>query len=140
MADLENAANARVDEELAGAGASGVGTTVGHAAGVTTGFQEGGFGFNSDIAVTEAQKFASGLITMSAATLKTGYDSLALMTARNTELVTHLANLSNQRVQDDSNKAGNNLNNLAADRMWNLNETDFYAFVAAAVAAEVAKD
>ena len=132
---------ARVNEEVAGvsAGGAGVGTNVGQAQGATGAFQEGGFGFNSDIAVTELLKMASGLMAVSAATLKASLDGVASARATNAAMVDNLAALSNQRVQDDSNKAGQNINNMAADRMWNVNETDFYSVVAAAVSAAMAE-
>ena len=132
-----------VEEALAGALAKGISVGVGQAKGqtgaVTTDFSETGHAQLSDTNVQELQSFASGLVTISAATLKAGLDNVALSRQINAASLDNLATLSNQLVQDFGNKAMHRHSEIAADRQWNINETDFYATVAAAVAAAMAE-
>ena len=108
-------------------------------AALTKEFSEAGHSFQADIQVNELQKAAVGLMSVSAATLKAGLDGVALARATNAAMVDNLASLSNQLVQDFGNKAMHRHSEIAADRQWNINETDFYAAVAAAVAAAMAE-
>ena len=149
-------AEADVEQAVAGAGGSGAGATVDAAqADSSTGamqsrFTEGGHAQMSDVNVQEMQSVASGLmtiaaassnalVTQSAATLKSVLDSVQATRAQNAAMVDNLAVLSNQLVQDFGNKAMHRHSEIAADRQWNVNETDFYATVAAAVAAAMAE-
>lgn len=138
-------AKADVEQALAGAMAKGVGIGAevglakGHAAAVTTDFSETGHAQMSDINTQELQSLASGLLTISAATYQAGLNNIALARQTNAAVVDNFALLSNQLVQDLSNKAAHRHSELAADRQWNINETDFYATVAAAIAAAMAE-
>ena len=118
------------------------------AAAATSGFQEGGFAFNSDIAVTELQKFASGLVTISAANLKTLEDAAAgLMAvsaatlkatqdhvtaarATNAGMVDNMVATNAAHLTNLVNSASHRHSEIAADRQWNVNETDAYAVLA----------
>ena len=134
MSNFTPNATAEVDAEQAAAG--------------TAAFQEGGFGFNSDIAVTELQKFASGLLTVSAATLKTMEDqSAALMAVSaaslkasenhviaarqiNAAMVDNVVSNNSAHLNNLVNSASHRHSEIAADRQWNLNETDAYSVLA----------
>lgn len=151
-------ADARVAAEkaLAGANATGAGANVdASSADAATGalqsrFTESGHAQMSDVNVQELMSTANGLMTIaaasanalqttSAATLKSVLDSVQATRAQNAAVVDNLAMLSNQLVQDFGNKAMHRHSEIAADRQWNINETDFYAAVAAAVAAAMAE-
>jgi hypothetical protein len=151
-------ATAEADTEQASAGATGVGAGSTTHAGQTqsgtgtvqTGFTETGHAQMSDVNVQELMSTANGLMTMaaasanalnttSAATLKSVLDAVQATRAQNAAVVDNLAMLSNQLVQDFGNKAMHRHSEIAADRQWNINETDFYAAVAAAVAAAMAE-
>lgn len=138
-------AESDTEQASAGAGATGVGATsnVGQAQGATGAMQgaftEAGHAMMSDVNVQELQSVASGLLAASAATLKAGLDHVHLTRATNAAVIDNLAQLSNQLVQDFGNKAMHRHSEIAADRQWNVNETDFYAVVAAAVSAAMAE-
>lgn len=138
-------AKAETEQASAGAGAVGVGSTT-HAGqtqagtgALQTGFTETGHATMSDVNVQEVISSASGLLAASAATLKAGLDGVHLARATNAAVIDNLAQLSNQLVQDFGNKAMHRHSEIAADRQWNINETDFYAAVAAAFAAAMAE-
>ena len=99
------------------------------------GFTEAGHAFQADIQVNELQKIAAGLMSVSAATTKAALDSITVTRATNAAVIDNLAHLSNQLVQDFGNKAMHRHSEIAADRQWNVNETDLYAVVAGAVTA-----
>ena len=110
-------ADAKAENELAAAGTA---TT-------TKDFSEVGHAMMSDINVQELQSAATGLMTVSAATLKATLDNVAATRATNAAII------------DLVNSASHRHSEIAADRQWNINETDFYAAVAAAVAAAMAE-
>jgi len=134
MSNFTPNATAEVDAEQAAAG--------------TAAFQEGGFGFNSDIAVTELQKFAAGLVTISSANLKALEDQAAgllaisaaslkatenhVIAARNINAATldNMVGFNAAHLSNLVNSASHRHSELAADRQWNLNETDAYSVLA----------
>lgn len=130
-------ANASMDVAGADAGASGVVT--GTAAGQSTGstFTEGGHAQMSDVNVQELQSVASGLLAISAATLKSTQDTVQALAAHNAQTVQHLANLSNQLTQDLSNKAAHRHSEIAADRQWNLDEQPAWFAILAEQVADI---
>jgi len=127
-------ATAEVDAEQAAAG--------------TAAFQEGGFGFNSDVAVTELQKIASGLMTISAANLKAMEDQASALLATsaaslkatenhviaarniNAAVLDNMVGFNAAHLSNLVNSASHRHSEIAADRQWNINETDAYAVLA----------
>ena len=134
-------ADAKVDAEQAQAG---TGT-------LQTGFTETGQQNMSDVNVQELQSTANALMTASMATLKASLDGVAALRAQNAAmvdnaravnaaLIDNMSQLNSVHLNNLVNSASHRHSEIAADRQWNINETDFYAFVAAAVAAAVAKN
>lgn len=145
-------AEADAENAYAQTGTANVGTGVGQAQGATgalqTGFSETGHSQMSDVNVQELQSIASGILsiaaasanaltTTSAATLKTVLDAVQGNRAQNAAVVDNLALLSNQLVQDFGNKAMHRHSEIAADRQWNINETDAYAAILASKVAAI---
>lgn len=104
------------------------------------GFTESGNAHMSDVNVQELQSTANGLMTASMATLKATLDSVAALRATNAAVIDNMSQLNSVHLNNLVNSASHRHSEIAADRQWNLNETDFYAFVAASVAAAVAKN
>ena len=122
-------ADAKAENELAAAGTA---TT-------TKDFSEVGHAMMSDINVQELQSAATGLMTVSAATLKATLDSVAATRATNAAIIDNMGQLNGVHLNNLVNSASHRHSEIAADRQWNINETDFYAAVAAAVAAAMAE-
>ena len=137
-------AKADVEQASAGAGAAGVGATTdmanatGQTGTVQTGFSETGHAQLSDTNVQELLSTATGLMGVSAATLKASLDSVAMSRATNAAILDNMAQLNANHLNNLVNSASHRHSELATDRQWNVNETDFYATVAAAVAAAMA--
>jgi len=137
-------ADAKVDMELAGAGVSGAGVVADQADAATgtlqTRFTESGHQQMSDVNVQELISAATGLLANSAATLKAGLDQVHLSRQINQAGLDHIVSSNAAHLNNLVNSASHRHSELATDRQWNINETDFYAFVAASVAAAVAKN
>jgi len=147
-------ATAEVDAESAYAstGTANVGTGVEQAQGATgalqTGFSETGHAQMSDVNVQELQSVSSGiltvaaatsnaLVTISAATLKQVLDSVQSTRAQNAALVDNIVNTNAAHLNNLVNSASHRHSEIAADRQWNVNETDAYATVLAAKVASI---
>ena len=132
-----------VEEALAGALAKGISVGVGQAKGqtgtVTTDFSETGHAQMSDTNVQELISNATGLMAISAATLKTALDGVAGLRAQNAAIIDNMTAANAVHLNNLVNSASHRHSEIAADRQWNINETDFYAVVAAAVSAAMAE-
>ena len=137
-------ARADVDKVIAGAALTGAGATADQAdvktGTVQTGFSETGHAQMSDVNVQELISAATGLLANSAATLKAGLDQVHLSRQINQAGLDHIVSSNATHLNNLVNSASHRHSELATDRQWNINETDFYAFVAASVAAAVAKN
>ena len=137
-------ARADVDKVIAGAALTGAGATADQAdvktGTVQTGFSETGHQQMSDVNVQELQSTANALMTSSMATLKATLDSVSGLRATNAAIIDNMSGLNAVHLNNLVNSASHRHSELATDRQWNINETDFYAFVAASVAAAVAKN
>jgi hypothetical protein len=94
-------------------------------------FTEGGHGFASDIQVIELQKLAVGLISMSGATLKALLDNVQATRAQNAALIDNIVNTNAAHLNNLVNSASHRHSEIAADRQWNVNETDAFAAILA---------
>ena len=130
-----------VEEALAGALAKGISVGVGQAKGqtgaVTTDFSETGHQQMSDVNVQELQSTANGLVTASMATLKSTLDSVAALRATNAAIVDNMSQLNAVHLNNLVNSASHRHSEIAADRQWNINETDAYAVILAERVAEI---
>lgn len=131
-------AKADTEQALAGAGASGAGSVNDQAQAGT--FTESGNAHMSDVNVQELQSASAGLLTVSAATLKATLDNVTALRATNAAIIDNMSQLNSVHLNNLVNSASHRHSEIAADRQWNLNETDFFAFVTAAVASAVAKN
>jgi len=137
-------ADARADVDQVAAGAALAAAAADAAAAKTsdvqTSFSETGHAQLSDTNVQELISGNSGLLSTSAATLKAGLDGVALARATNAAVLDNIVSSNSAFLNNLVNSASHRHSEIAADRQWNLNETDFFAFVTAAVAAAVAKN
>jgi len=135
-------ARADVDQVAAGAAlaAAAADQTDSKTGTVQTGFSETGHQQMSDVNVQELVSAATGLMASSQATLKATLDGVSGLRAQNAAMIDNMTQANAVHLNNLVNSASHRHSEIAADRQWNINETDFYAFVAAAVAAAVAKN
>lgn len=107
---------------------------------MTKEFSETGHAQMSDINVQELQSAAAGLMTVSAATLKAGLDQVHLARATNAALIDNIVNTNAAHLNNLVNSASHRHSEIAADRQWNVNETDAYAAILADAVAEKLAD
>jgi hypothetical protein len=96
-----------------------------------TAFTEAGHGFNSDVQVIELMKVASGLLAISSATLKATLDQVTAARATNAALVDNIVANNAAHLNNLVNSASHRHSEIAADRQWNVNETDAWAAILA---------
>ena len=136
-------ARADVDKVIAGAALTGAGATADQAdvktGTVQTGFSEVGHMQMSDVNVQELVSASTGLMASSQATLKATFDAVSGLRAQNAAIIDNMTSANAVHLNNLVNSASHRHSEIAADRQWNLNETDFYATVAAAVAAAMAE-
>ena len=129
---------ADVDQATAGASGASVGAdqqTAG-AQGVTTGYSDVGFKSQTDVAVEEA------ISTTSAS--QSNYSHFAVQRALHNQGV--LDNLTTQLLQNAIESANMvskqavRMMDLAADRQWNVNETDAYSVQALKAVADILRN
>jgi hypothetical protein len=119
-------ADAKTENELA---VAGTGAT-------TKDFSDSGHEFQADVQVNELQKVAVGLLTVSAATLKSTLDSVSGLRATNAAVIDNMSQLNAVHLNNLVNSASHRHSEIAADRQWNINETDAYAVILADRIAE----
>jgi hypothetical protein len=88
------------------------------------------------VQVNELQKVAVGLLTVSAATLKSTLDSVSGLRATNAAVIDNMSQLNAVHLNNLVNSASHRHSEIAADRQWNINETDAYAVILADRIAE----
>ena len=127
-------ADAKSENELAAAGT----------ATMTKDFSEAGHAMMSDTNVQELMSGLVCLLSLSSATLKASLDSVAAARATNAAVLDNMVQFNAAHLSNLVNSASHRHSEIAADRQWNVNETDLYATIAgavtAAVLASVAKD